>query len=369
MMHPSPFDPDYIKPDAAPDSFSAAEVGLANRNHGVILETLALDVTPIGAHYLLNHFDVPIINASDHYLDMSEGFSAPKRYRLDDIKSAPAVSRAVTLECAGNGRAGVTPRCYSMPWTYEAVGTAIWTGTPLWPFLEAGAAKPDTVEYVFVGQDYGYDGGHGHHFARSLSVETARALDVMLVYAVNDQPLPPQHGGPLRIIVPGWYGMASVKWLTSIRAVSEPFQGYQQVGTYRYREKKEDTGLPITDIRVKSLMVPPGVPEWTSRARLVSPGTVELVGRAWSGAGRGITKVEVSDGGPWIEAELGERPDTYAWTPWRAVWNAKPGEYVLQCRATDETGAQQPLDPPWDAAGFGNNAVQKINVFVQPAQS
>ncbi|MEM0978390.1 MAG: sulfite oxidase [Pseudomonadota bacterium] len=361
----NPFRPYSIKPDTMDGLYSEAEKGLANRNHGLLLETLECDVTPTGAHYLLNHFDVPIIDETTHRLTLSGAFDNREELTLEDIRQRPSVTMPVTLECAGNGRAGVSPRSHSMPWGYEAVGTSLWTGTPLAPLIEEAAPTDDTVEIAFIGADYGYDMGSGHFFGRSLTLEALRDLDVMLVYEMNGAPLLPQHGAPLRIIVPGWYGMASVKWLSQIIALTEPYDGYQQVGTYRFKKSPDDVGTPIRDIRVKSLMKPPGVPDWSSRKRLVRAGPTPIVGRAWSGLGRQITKVEVDTGTGWMQAELSPGASKYAWSKWTFTWDATPGAYTLRCRATDEDGNQQPLTPPWDEAGFANNAVQSVTVFVE----
>ncbi|PWW03542.1 molybdenum-dependent oxidoreductase-like protein [Hoeflea marina] len=344
--------------------YSQSEVGLANRNSGNLLETLALDVTPTGLHYLLIHFDVPLIDPAAHRLTFSGAFDAPFELGLDDIRALPQVTLPVTLECAGNGRSGLSPRSHSMPWMYEAVGTSEWTGTPLRPLIERAGPKDDAVEIAFLGEDYGFDKGVGHHFGRSLTMAQIAELDVMLVHSMNGQPLLPQHGAPLRLIVPGWYGMASVKWLGKIEALTTPFDGFQQVRTYRFRENDEDPGRPVTEMRVKSLMVPPGVPDWSSRKRWLEPGPVTLVGRAWSGGGVSVSKVEVELDGEWREARLDRRAGPYAWTRWSCDWTATPGVHLLRCRATDANGNVQPLDPPWDVSGFANNSAQKVFVFV-----
>ena len=203
-----------------------------------------------------------------------------------------------------------------------------------------------------------------HNFARSLTLAQIEELDVLLVYQMNGIPLLPQHGAPLRIIVPGWYGMASVKWLTDITALKEPFDGYQQIGTYRFRQSREEVGEPITEMRVKSLMKPPGVPDWTSRKRLVSPGLIPLTGRAWSGGGKKIIRVEVLNNNKWVEAKLNKQHSKYSWTKWMLDWSAKPGHHILSCRATDETGDTQPVNPIFDVGGFANNSIQKTEVFV-----
>ena len=361
----NPFKPYTKKPQTTDGVFSQTEVGLANRNSGVLLETLALDVTPTGLHYLLNHFDVPLLDENEHRLSFSGAFDSPYTLTMNDIKALTQVTMPITMECAGNGRAGMSPRSFSMPWMYEAVGTSQWTGTPLAPLIEKANPKTDVVEFSFMGADYGYDKGEGHFFGRSLTLEQIQDLDVLLVHTMNGLPLLPQHGAPLRIIVPGWYGMASVKWLRSIQALTQPFDGFQQVKTYRFRKNEEDPGRPITTIRVKSLMVPPGVPDWTSRKRFVNAGPVTLTGRAWSGAGVAIKQVEVEINNTWHTAELELNNDRYAWSKWTLDWLAQPGEYKLRCRATDVNDNIQPLDPPWDMAGFANNAAQTVHVFVE----
>ena len=361
----NPFEPYTQKRKTEDGAFSQAEVGLANRNHGLLLETLEQDITPTGAHYLLNHFDVPLISEEDFALSFIGAFEKPFTMTMAEIRALDSTSVPVTLECAGNGRAGVSPRSHSMPWMYEAAGTSLWTGTPLAPLIEKAAPRSDVVDVSFTGADYGYDMGRGHHFGRSLTLEQLHELDVMLVYGMNGAPLLPQHGAPLRIIVPGWYGMASVKWLTQIEALTKPFEGYQQVGTYRFRSAADEPGVPIQDMRVKSLMKPPGVPDWTTRQRLVEAGRHKLIGRAWSGLGRRIDRVEVRIGDVWKDAEVTASAEKYAWSKWQFEWDAEPGVYVLQSRATDEAGNVQPLDPPWDVAGFANNAVQSVYVTVR----
>lgn len=179
-------------------------------------------------------------------------------------------------------------------------------------------------------------------------------------------PLLPQHGFPLRLIVPGWYGMASVKWLAKITAIEHAFQGFQQVGTYVFRTSRDEAGVPATVMRVKSLMVPPGIPDWYTRRRIVDAGTVAVHGRAWSGGGVDISKVEFACDGVWQVANLEPASASrYAWRGWTAHWDAAPGEHVLQCRATDANGVVQPAVAPWDVGGFGNNAPHKVEVTVR----
>jgi DMSO/TMAO reductase YedYZ molybdopterin-dependent catalytic subunit len=182
---------------------------------------------------------------------------------------------------------------------------------------------------------------------------------------MNGAVLLPQHGYPLRLIVPGWYGMASVKWLARIEARAEPYDGFQQIRTYLYRPVPEGPTTPVTHMRVKALIVPPGVPDFYTRRRMVEAGPVELFGRAWSGAGTPIARVELGIDGEWHEAHLDPPQGKYSWRGWRAVWNAQVGEHELSCRATDAAGQTQPLTQRWDSGGFGNNAVQRVEVTVR----
>ncbi len=343
-----------------------AELGLANRNSGTILETLACDITPMGAHYLLTHFDTPILDMRDHLLRFEGAFNNPFVMSMNEIRNLPKITMPVTMECAGNGRAGLSPRKCSMPWKYEAVGTSEWSGTLLAPLIKKASPQFDVVDISFTGADFGFNEGIGHNFGRSLTLEQLETLDVFLVYEMNGQPLLPQHGAPLRIVVPGWYGMASVKWLNAIKALREPFEGFQQMRTYRYKQVANEIGKPVTEIKVKSLMIPPGVPDWLSRERCLEAGNVTIKGRAWSGLGREIVKVEFGVDGKWQDTTLLGRIGKYAWTGWSCTWYAEVGEHNLQCRATDETGAVQPIEPLWDLSGFGNNAVQSVRVFVKP---
>ncbi len=363
-MTSNPFEPGAARPQAMDGAFSFEEVALANRNSGALLETLGQDITPTGTHYLLNHFDVPLIDEAVHVLSFGGAFDAPFSLTLAELRALPLITRPVTLECAGNGRAGVTPRCFSMPWMYEAVGTSQWTGTLLAPLLERAKPQAGVQDFAFIGADFGFDKGQPHFFGRSLTPDQIAELEVMLVWGMNDAPLLPQHGAPLRIIVPGWYGMASVKWLTRIEALTQRYQGFQQVQTYRYRANAEDPGRPVTTMRVKSLMKPPGVPDWVTRQRWMQEGAVTIEGRAWSGGGAAIQSVEVWTGEAWHQAELTGRQDHYAWTGWRFDWHPKPGVYDLACRATDANGQVQPLEAPFDLAGFANNAVHRVRLYV-----
>ena len=225
------------------------ELQLATRNHGMPLEGLRYDVTPAGMHYLLIHFDVPEVRPETWRLTVDGRVRSPLDLDLRDLQARETVTRRVTLECAGNGRARLSPRPLSQPWLVEAVGNAEWTGTPLAPILQEAGLEDDVVDLVFTGADHGLQGDVEQDYQRSLSVEDAMRPDVMLAWQMNGQPLLPQHGAPLRLLVPGWYGMTSVKWLTRIEAVPDRFDGFQMLA-YRRRDKADDGAIGVRQVRI-----------------------------------------------------------------------------------------------------------------------
>ena len=254
--------PRFPRGDRLDDSgaFTPEELQLAFRNRGMPLEALRYPITPTGMHYLLTHFDVPEVDVAAWQLRVGGLVSQELTLDLDAIRARPATTLAVTMECAGNGRALLTPRPISQPWMLEAVGTAEWTGTPLRGVLEEAGIADGAVEVVFTGLDRGVQGEEVQSYQRSLTVEEATRPEVLLAYEMNGAPLEPQHGYPLRLLVPGWYGMTSVKWLDRIELVAEPFNGYQMGGAYTYRQTRDEPGVPVDLIRVRALMVPPGIP-------------------------------------------------------------------------------------------------------------
>jgi sulfane dehydrogenase subunit SoxC len=348
------------------DGISLEELQLAARNHGMPLEALRYDLTPIGLHYLLTHYDIPVVDPQSWRLEIDGAVARPVALTIDELRDRPARDVVATMECAGNGRVHVEPHVVSQPWLLEAVGTARWRGAALAVLLEEVGVDDDAVEVLFTGLDQGIEGEEEQSYARSLPLEEALSADVLLAYDVNGVALPPQHGFPLRLLVPGWYGMTSVKWLSRITVLTAPYDGYQNRHSYRLRQDEDEVGEPVSRIQVRALMVPPGIPDFLTRARTVQAGTVELEGRAWSGAAE-VAGVEVSsDGGEtWAEAEL--EPDSlgrWAWRRWTFAWDAEPGEHELCCRARDDRGDTQPLEPAWNLGGYLNNAVQRIAVTV-----
>jgi sulfane dehydrogenase subunit SoxC len=280
----------------------------------------------------------------------------------------PSTSVTATMECAGNGRARLDPRPLSQPWLVEAVGTATWTGVPLVRLLDRAGVDDAAIEVVFTGLDRGVEGETEQSYERSLPVEETRREEVLVAYEMNGAPLLPQHGYPVRLVTPGWYGMTNVKWLTGVRAVAEPFTGYQNDWAYRWRTDADQPGVPLDRMLPRSLVLPPGIPDYYTRRRMVPAEPCRLEGRAWSGRAP-IEAVWVStDGGrSWDEAEV-EPPELgpWAWQGWRFEWtDPSPGVHEVCCRCRDSAGNEQPLASEWNLGGYTNNAPHRITVEVR----
>src|SRR5215212_7694547 len=259
------------------------ELRLAARNHGLPLEALRHPITPAGLHYLLIHYDIPAVDPHSFRLEIGGAVDRALTLSLDDLRARPRVSQPITFECAGNGRALLAPRPISQPWLTEAVGTAEWAGTPLRPLLDQAGPSGSAVEVLFEGLDRGVEGGVPQAYERAMPI--ADAAHALLAYEMNGAPLPPQHGFPLRLVVPGWYGMQNVKWLTRITVLEKPYTGFQNAVAYRMYGADGQPGEPLTRMLPRSLTRPPGVPDFMTRTRHVDTGPITLRGRAWSGHG------------------------------------------------------------------------------------
>jgi DMSO/TMAO reductase YedYZ molybdopterin-dependent catalytic subunit len=347
---------------------SLEELQLAARNHGMPLEVLREPVTPVGLHYLLTHYDIPQVDPQTWRLVVDGRVATELSFDLETLRGLPSHEVVATMECAGNGRARLEPRPVSQPWLLEAIGTGRWHGVRLSDVLEQAGVGEQVVEVLFGGLDRGVENGEEQFFQRSLALQDALQPDVLLAYDLNGAPLPPQHGFPLRLLVPGWYGMTNVKWLTRITLLTEPFTGYQQARGYRLRQTEDEAGQPLSRIYPRALMVPPGIPEFMTRERTVPAGTWTIEGRAWSGHAP-VASVEVStdDGASWLPARLDASDlGRWAWRRWTYDWTAAvAGRQVLCCRARDEAGNEQPLEPAWNVGGYANNEVQRIVVTVE----
>jgi DMSO/TMAO reductase YedYZ molybdopterin-dependent catalytic subunit len=322
------------------------------------LAALSASAMPTSLFYTRSNFEVPTIDPATWSLEIGGLVGNRSRLSMDDIQAFGAHGELVTLECAGNGRLLMDPVPNGAPWGLGAVSVAEFTGTPLAGVL--GEARPDSsvVEYVFTGLDRGRILPEEEiHYAFSLTAEEAMSHGPLLVWAMNGEPLTPEHGAPLRLIVPGSYGMKSVKWLGSIEAIDRPFDGhfrnkYRYYGGPRFAEE-----APVDAALVRALITSPA-----DGAKV--KGEIEVSGVAWSGSGS-IESVEIRvDEGPWLQARRGVALGQFAPAPWSARVECETGRHRIACRATDASGGIQPTESIWNRNGYGNNVVHTVEVTV-----
>lgn len=332
--------------------------------------TLDRFVTPNDLFYVRSHFPVPKLDAGGWRLKVEGAVERPLHLTYEEIRKMPGRTLTATLECAGNSRAFLVPKAKGVPWELGAVSNAEWTGVPLADLLERAGVKNGAVEVVLEGADAGTIKDDPKpagpvHFARSLPLERARKGNVLLAHRMNQADLPAAHGFPLRAVVPGWYGMASVKWLTRIVVTERPFNGFFQSIDYSTFTRRDGlvSVLPITEMQVKAEVARPAAGE------VIAAGTDYRVhGAAWSGDAA-VAKVEVSaDGGKtWAAARLLGQAVPHAWRLWEYRWHTptRAGRYSLMARATDERGQTQPLKRDPDRRNYVVNHVLPVEVDVK----
>lgn len=302
-------------------------------------------LTPNHLFYVRNHFPVPQLDARTHQLTISGAVRNPLTISIEELRAMPAQSRIATLECAGNGRVFLAPPAEGVQWQSGAVGTAEWTGVPLSGLLDRAALHHDACEVVFEGADRGVPKEKpappgGTKYARSVSLSKAR--DVLIVYAMNGEALSPGHGHPLRALVPGHYGMASVKWLSAIHVVATPFQGYFQSTDYAFWDEN-GTGnperVPLGEMFLKSQIARPQIDE------IIAAGSrYKVTGAAWSAGEVDAVVFSDDEGQTWHEAQFLDPALAGVWRRWQFDWQVPPGSgtRTLQSRARDSEGNIQP---------------------------
>lgn len=333
----------------------------------IALAALSGPMTPVDDFYVRNNFTPPDLDAESWRLRVHGLVGSPLTLDLADLRALPRVSRRVTLECAGNGRRLMDPTPGGTAWELGAAGTALFAGARLRDVLSLAEPASGAVDCVFTGADSGTikgaDGPGEASFQRSLTIEHARSDEPLVVWKMNGAPLTRDHGFPVRLVVPRFYAVASVKWLVDLEIVDGPFAGHFQAERYMYR----GPGIrehPVTTMRVRSLI--------TSHAdgQHVASGIVGLEGVAWSGDAP-ILRVRVGvdgggrDGGAeWRDAELETGAAVGVMISWRCDCRFAPGEHELTVVATDAAGSSQPLASPWNELGYGNNVAQTIRLSV-----
>ncbi len=334
--------------------------------------TLNSFITPTDRFFVRSHFAVPTLDARTWRLHVEGAVNQPLELTLADIQQMASRTETALLECAGNNRIFIVPQPAGLLWELGAVSNAEWTGVPLAAVLDRAGVRPGAVEVILEGYDRGevrsfpnpYASPGPISFARSLPLAKARSPEVLLAHRMNGAALTASHGYPLRAVVPGWYGMASVKWLRRIIVTDRPFFGYFQTLEYAYYERRH--GLPsltpTTELQVKALIARPMLHEVVPVHR-----PYRVHGAAWTGESE-VTRVEVStDGGQsWSVARLLGQHVPHSWRLWEFSWqNPAAGRRVLIARAADRRGHTQPVQRDPDRRNGMINHLLPIEVEVR----
>ncbi len=323
-------------------------------------------VMPNARFYVRNHFATPALDLTTWRLEVNGVVERPLRLSLRDLQNMPSQTLVATLECAGNGRSTFSPSVDGEQWRLGAVSTAEWTGVPLVEVLDRASPQPGATAIVLRGADAGNVEGSTKpiHFERGLSLDDVRSSEALLAYAMNGEPLPLQHGYPLRVIVPGWYAVTSVKWLTNIEVSTSAFEGFFQTQRYVYEWERNGTTVrePVRLQQVRSIITEP------NGDNDVPVGDVVIRGVAWSGAAP-ISAVDVSIGDrSWQPARLVGDRRRHSWQWWELLTRLdEPGATPVRARATDLAGRTQPEHPQWNRLGYGGNAIQAITIHLSAA--
>ncbi len=326
-------------------------------------------LTPVERFYVRCHHPIPKIDLGTWRLQIEGDVDEPFALTFDELRAMETRTITTTMECAGNGRTFLTPQRDGAQWEGGAVGTAEWTGVPLSALLQRAGVRSSVRDVILEGADEGEIKEPPRpagkiHYSRSLPLSKAKD-DVLLAFQMNGEDLTAEHGFPLRAVVPGWYAMAAVKWLTRIVASTEPYSGYYQTIDYAYWERGSSapTLVPITEMRVKSQIARP---EFAEAVRAGEPYRVH--GAAWTTEAE-ITRVEIStDGGTaWNEARLLGDSLRNAWRIWEYQWAvpSTPGKVILMARATDSEGRTQPPEHHDDRGSYLIHHWLPIEVLIQ----
>jgi DMSO/TMAO reductase YedYZ molybdopterin-dependent catalytic subunit len=325
-------------------------------------------ITPTELFYVRSHFAVPRVDLPSWRLKVEGWVKEPFEIGYEDLRQMAKRTITALLECAGNSRIFLVPRARGLLWESGAVGNAEWTGVPLASLLEKSGVKDGAVEVVLEGADKGSVNDEPKspgeiQFARSLPINKAKS-DVLIAHQMNGRDLTASHGFPARAIVPGWYGMASIKWLTRIIVLERPFAGYYQTMDYSYFERNHGVPsvVPLSECAVKAQIARP------ARFEIVPKATnYRIHGAAWAGESE-IAKVEIStDGGKtWSTTELLGESIPHSWRLWEFNWRTpdEPCRKSLMAKATDERGRTQPMQRDADLRNVMIHHVLPVEITV-----
>ena len=352
-----------MNPDSKPHLITKT---LIPENQETPIHFIKDDLIKNNLFYRRNHFPIPTFTSSFYLVPIQGLVQTPRTFSLQEIYSLSSTSLKTVLECSGNKRAFFEPKVFGDQWKEGAISQGVWKGVSLRTLFQYTGLKPTAKEVVFEGHDVGKrpDSDETFSFARSLPLEVALHPDTILAYEYNHQAIPFKHGFPLRLIVPGWYGMASVKWVKKITVIDHEFNGpFQTVDYVYYPNKENDQGkTPVTKVHVNSTI------QYPLNRQILHKGVYEVSGIAWTGGEGLVTRVEISlDGGQsWDNCQLNNNPEKYAWVRWNYEWKAlENGEFMIKTKAYDSLGNKQPAEAFWNRKGYGYNAVDCIEVKIE----
>ena len=325
---------------------------------------------PTQRFYARSHFAVPKLDVMAFKLVVEGHVANRLELTLDELKALGESTTPLTMECAGNGRVFLAPAVRGLQWAHGAVGNADWTGIALGALLDRAKPKAGAVDVVLAGADTGAIAADPAtpgpiHFSRSLPLAKAKKPEVLLAWGMNGEPLTPAHGFPLRAVVGGWYGMASVKWLNRVIVTDRPYQGYFQTMDYSYYTRSTGPNpevVPVTEMQPKAAIARPGPNEVVAAGK-----PYPVFGAAWAGESK-VAKVELStDGGKtWAAAQLDDKPKPFCWVKWRWAWTpTAKGSVKLLVRCTDESVASQPEKRDGDRRSYAINHWVPVEVLVR----
>ena len=309
-------------------------------------------IVPTDRFFVRSNGPVPVVDPDSWALAIGGHVERPRSLSLADLRAMERRSFSAVLECAGNGRTLFDPVPAGTPWRYDAAGNARWSGVPLAAVLDLVGVRDGAVDLVAQGEDM-------PEMRRGLPLAIARDPDTLLVLEMNGAPLTVAHGAPVRLLVPGWAGIASTKWLAALDVLDRAFDGFWNADNYVVWSAEGEPLRPVQEMPVKAVISTP------AENATITAGPLRIAGYAWSGYGA-IRRVEVSsDGGhTWGDAGFhgeGRR----AWVRWETTREAAPGETVILARATDERGLRQPMIAAWNLKGYQQNGIQKVRVRVE----
>lgn len=322
-------------------------------NLGSSLDQIEGLLTPIPLFFVRSNYSVPAIDPELWRLEIGGLVERPLSLSLADLKALPQQRLVAFLECSGNSRTRFDPPTEGTPWCEDAIGTAEWTGVSVARVLAKAGVRPEAVEVVS-------QGGDSPLMRRGLPLQDALDPDALLVWGMNGEDLPVAHGGPVRLLIPGWGGIASTKWLVGLDLIDHRFEGFWNTENYvLLDERGVETGR-VERMPVKSVIATPGA------GTVLNAGDIVVAGYAWSGQA-GIASVEVSTdaGETYAAAEIVEQAGPRSWVRFAHHWDACPGLHQLRSRATDAAGNVQPVTVPWNAKGYQMNAIHEVLVEVR----